>query len=342
MIDDPGQDSFEAEIRGISVVHVGNTAGVASTIANEQRRLGIDSTVLVYNEEKYEFGADEIVQVKPESDDISGKVFALHNIKNRVIEIQKRLDSYDVLHFHFRSAIDIANPLLPRGLDLPIWKAQGKRIVMHFHGSDIRWSGVARLYRMFADEILVSTPDLLEWAPDRAHWAPRPIDTASIDPVYPQPNSGDPIRIVHAPSNREIKGTEHLVQAVSDLQSRGYDIELEVVEDTPHNQALEIYQSADIVVDWVNPDFGLYGLFSIESMALGKPVIATLGDVMKERVPDENPILDTKPEDLSDQLVSLVESRDQLRELGKQGREYVESMHDVRSVVEKYNRAYKS
>ena len=69
------------------------------------------------------------------------------------------------------------------------------------------------------------------------------------------------------------------------------DADLDLVEGLRHDEAFERYKAADIVVDQLNA--GWYGLFAIECMALGKPVVTFLHDeavqtteeALGERVP---------------------------------------------------------
>ena len=95
----------------------------------------------------------------------------------------KRIPAYDRVHFHFSTG-------LPFGLDLPLWRALGKEIIMHYHGSDIRGKGVPILTKLLASKIYVSTPDLLEFAPG-ATWQPAPIDLSAL-PYKPQPERDCP------------------------------------------------------------------------------------------------------------------------------------------------------
>ncbi|MGQ4554919.1 glycosyltransferase [Halobellus sp. GM3] len=323
-----------------SVLHIGNTAGVPSVIAEKQRDLGMESTVVVFNEDPYEFGADRIIQVHPEPKYIPMYLTNCIELFNKMKVIQNIISSFDVIHFHYRSVISYSKFYIPYGLDLPLWKAQGKHIVMHFHGHDIRWKGVPWFYRNFSDAILVATPDLLDWAPDTATWVPTPIDTSSFDPHYPDPNSSKPIKIVHAPTDREIKGTQHIIDAVSTLKFRGYDVELQIVEDTPHSEAIEIYKTADIVIGWMNSDYGIYGMFSKEAMALGKPVVASLSESVKTYLPEGNPVIQANPENLSDCLENLVNCRGELKKYGEKSRKYVKKTHNIDSVVHKFNNSY--
>ena len=82
--------------------------------------------------------------------------------------------------------------------------------------------------------------------------------------------------VVHAPSNRARKGTENVIAACREL-----DVELEIVEGLHHDEARKRYERADIVVDQLNA--GWYGLFAIEAMALGKPVVTALHEDAVER-----------------------------------------------------------
>jgi len=338
-------DSFEflrqeKRLNDISVLHVGNPAGVASIISSEQEKIGMKSDVIVFNKKIYDFKSDEVINTWGNLGGSPKIVNDSLELVKKAIEIQKRISDYDVIHFHYRSVFSVPCPLLPHGMDLPIWSIQNKTVVMHFHGSDIRWKDISWFYREFSDAILVATPDLLHWAPDTATWVPTPIDTSLFDPYYPDSDNSKPIKIVHAPTNRETKGTQHVINAVSILKSRGYDIELQIVEDKPHSEAIDIYKTADIAVGWVNPDFGIYGMFSKEAMALGKPVVASLTQSVKKHLPNSNPIIESDPEDLIDELEYLINHRDQLKDYGKQSREYVENTHDISSVIQDYNRTY--
>ena len=67
--------------------------------------------------------------------------------------------------------------------------------------------------------------------------------------------------VVHAPSNREKKGTADLIEACAQLP-----VDLEIVEGVPHTEARERYARADIVVDQLNA--GWHGVFALEAMRL--------------------------------------------------------------------------
>ena len=58
-------------------------------------------------------------------------------------------------------------------------------------------------------------------------------------------------------------------------------VDLKIVEGLHHDEARRLYEDADIVVDQLNA--GWYGLFAIECMALGKPVVTFLHEEAVER-----------------------------------------------------------
>src|SRR5207253_10131364 len=76
--------------------------------------------------------------------------------------------------------------------------------------------------------------------------------------------------------NRMKKGTGHVIEACEQL-----GLELDIVERVPHEEARARYARADIVVDQLNA--GWHGVFALESMALGKPVVTHLKADVVER-----------------------------------------------------------
>jgi glycosyltransferase involved in cell wall biosynthesis len=153
---------------------------------------------------------------------------------------------------------------------------------------------------------------------------PPGVDLRAFEPAPPS-DRARPV-VLHAPSSRRRKGTEHVIAACERL-----DVELEIVEGLRHDEARERYRRADIVVDQLNA--GWYGLFAIEAMALGKPVLTFLHDEAARRTEEafgiEVPLVRTSTETLADDLRALVDSPADRRRIGAAGRAYVERVHDV-------------
>ena len=114
-------------------------------------------------------------------------------------------------------------------------------------------------------------------------------------------------------------------------------VDLEIVEGLPHDEARERYARADIVVDQLNA--GWHGVFALEAMALGKPVVSHLKPDVVERSAEgygvRVPIVPATKETLADALRPLVEETALRRELGAAGRAYVEQVHDIDRIADR-------
>ena len=302
--------------RPLRVVHCPvNTAGVPWTNVQALRRRGIDASLVVFN--RY--------TLHPEAD----RSLELHGglVRRQLAQwkvLAELLPRTDLFHFTFGLT------LVPQSLQFPILRAFRKRSVMHYLGSDIRGKTPEELaYGKKAGAEIVGSYDAIRWVPE-ATMIPPGIDLAA---VTPEPPSGRrrPV-VVHAPSSRRRKGTDHVVEACEDL-----DVELRIVEGLRHDEALARYRDADIVVDQLNA--GWYGLFAIECMAMGKPVVTFLHDEAARRTEDAYglpvPIVNASSETLRDRLEELVEMGPSARgEIGRASREYVEQVHDLDRVTD--------
>ena len=138
--------------------------------------------------------------------------------------------------------------------------------------------------------------------------------------------------MVHAPSSRTRKGTEHVVAACAEL-----DVGLEIVEGLDHREAFERYRRADIVVDQLNA--GWYGVFAIEAMALGKPVVTFLHEEAVRRTEEafgiEVPIVNATTGTLIEALRPLVASAEKRARVGAASRAYVEEVHDLERMTDR-------
>ena len=177
--------------------------------------------------------------------------------------LARLLPRTDVFHFYFGLT------LVPQSVQFPILGALRKKSVMHYLGSDIRGKSPEELaFGKKAGAEIVGSYDAIRWVPD-AEMIPPGIDVKAIEPSPPT-DRARPV-ILHAPSSRRRKGTEEVIAACA-----GLDADLLLVEGLHHDEAFERYREADIVVDQLNA--GWYGLFAIECMALGKPVVTFLHD----------------------------------------------------------------
>jgi O-antigen/teichoic acid export membrane protein/glycosyltransferase involved in cell wall biosynthesis len=300
----------------LRVVHCPvNTAGVPWQNVEALRRHGVDASLVVF--ERY--------LLHPEADwslDRTGGFFRRQFAQWKAFV--RLLPKTDVFHFYFGLT------LVPKSMQFPILRLLRKKSVLHFLGSDIRGRSPEQLsYTNSADAQIVGSYDAIRWVPD-AHVVPPGIDLSVFEPVAPA--SRERPLIMHAPSNRTRKGTEHVIAACREL-----DVELEIVEGLHHDEARKRYEQADIVVDQLNA--GWYGLFAIEAMALSKPVVTSLHEDAVARTESAFgvtvPLIHATKETLVDTLRPLVDSSEERRRIGAEGRAYVEKVHDRDRVAER-------
>lgn len=300
-----------ARQRPLRVVHCPvNTAGVPWTNVQALRRRGIDATLVVFNRYALHPGADRSLHL--------GTGFLRRQAK-QWLALAELLPRTDVFHFVFGLTV------VPQSLQYPILRAFRKRSVMHYLGSDIRGKTPEELAPgRKAGARIVGSWDAIRWVPD-ATVIPPGVDLAGITPAPPK-DRARPV-VVHAPSSRRRKGTEHVVAACE-----GLDVDLRIVEGLRHDEALELYRDADIVVDQLNA--GWYGLLAIECLALGKPVVTFLHDEARLRTEEaygiEVPLVSVTADTLRDRLAKLVDAGPtEWRRLGEASRAYAERVHDV-------------
>ncbi|WP_435641554.1 glycosyltransferase family 1 protein [Micavibrio aeruginosavorus] len=191
----------------------------------------------------------------------------------------------------------------------------------------------------YAHFIYAVNPDLLKVLPPRSKFIPY----ASVDPRdWMLPNRtwidrAKPLHIVHAPSNRKVKGSDFVIDALNRLEAEGIPFHFTLVEGVSNKEAREIYESADILVDQLLA--GFYGGLAVELMALGCPVISYLREDDLRLLPDpmrrEIPIINATPDTIYDVLKSfLTVRRGDLSVIGARGRNYVEKWHDPRLIAQ--------
>ncbi|MGI9112983.1 MAG: glycosyltransferase family 4 protein [Gaiellaceae bacterium] len=294
-----------------------NTAGVPWTTAEALRRRGVDARLVVFERYKLHPEADWSLEIPNDS-------LLLGRQALQWAAFARLLPRTDVFHFVFGLT------LVPQSFQFPLLRAARKKSVMHYLGSDIRGKTPEQLaFGRKADVQIVGSYDAIRWVPE-AEVIPPGIDLARIAPAPPSERQR-PL-IVHAPSHRGRKGTEHVVAACE-----GLDADLELVEGLHHDEAVERYRAADIVVDQLNA--GWYGLFAIEAMALGKPVVTFLHDEAVRRTEEafgvRVPILSARKETLRERLRPLVASADERRRIGAASRAYVEQVHDLERATDR-------
>lgn len=274
---------------------------------------------------------------------------------------------YDIFQFYFDGGF--LNRTIGKGLEFPLLKLLGKKIIVSAYGADVRTGEITktlgkynccmdckdRLRACICDadkakkniayinryaDVTLSMGDMIEYTPgsrnDIFYWA---INTKKWRYIGVRKDS-NPVTIIHAPNHPHFKGTRFLIDTVKELKEDGYNTELILIEKMDNEKAKKLYESADIIVDQLI--IGWHGNFAVEGMALGKPVVCFI------RKPEEYlpkwiqcPIINANPENLKEELVKLITNPNLRYELGLKGRKYVESVFSLEKVGERMDRIYK-
>jgi glycosyltransferase involved in cell wall biosynthesis len=359
--------SVGSRSRPLRVLHLpALVGGHAAGLARAERALGLDSRTLALHPPPYGYKADEVLF--PPGTRRLGR-------EARRLNALRRLARADVVHFNFGSTLlprwhPDAHPLqrlyarLLEDRDLAWLRRRGTAVFVTYQGDDARQGGarfdailppgyfdprldrskrrsIARVERS-ADGIFALNPDLLDVLPARAEFLPY----ASVDPADWRPAEHRPARVpvvVHAPSDRRVKGTEHVLAAVEAVRAGGLEVELVLVEGMSRDEARRLYERADLFVDQLLT--GWYGGAAVELMALGKPVVAYLDDGDLARVPSDFaaalPIVRADPASVASVLATwLGPRRAELADLGRRSRAFVELHHDPRAIAARLKAAY--
>jgi hypothetical protein len=194
---------------------------------------------------------------------------------------------------------------------------------------------VIRRFARHAHLVYYLNPDLAVGLPDRARFVPYAhVDPRQWEAAGARESAAGAVRILHAPSDREVKGTRHVVEAIAQLRADDLDVELVLVENMTHDDARRAYLHADIAVDQLYA--GWYGGFAVEAMALALPVVAHIRDEDLPGVPEELraqlPIVRATPDTLQAVLRGLL-SPLRREEVAPRSRAFVERWHDPREIA---------
>jgi glycosyltransferase involved in cell wall biosynthesis len=341
----------------VKVLHAPvNIAGQPIMLVNELRRRGVQAALLEYGPgHVFGYETDRLIPLE-----------GRHRLQAQVEALEQVLaEDWDIVHlwmatlfassgtYHLTGRQDYA---YLHAVDLPFLKVRGKRIVYSSTGFDIRredlhatlvpenvfrhgYEPIVRekrhrpyvdYLRDYVDMFLVLDPELREFMP-HARVLPRVIDLEEWDEVGI--SRTDKPLVVHAPSKSVWKGTRYVLQALDELRAEGVPFELELIEGMSQERAAESYRRADVVVDQLL--IGWYGVFAVEAMALGKPVLAYVREDLFDAFTPPIPIATASPATVKDRLRELLTDQDLRLSLAARARPFVEELHDVRKVADR-------
>jgi glycosyltransferase involved in cell wall biosynthesis len=317
-----------------------DVGGQARGLSLAERALGMVSDVVVFGPQRWGYENDvDLHAALPVSLPL--------RMARRARFLLRALDSYDIFHFNFGHTLLQVRQLGRVVDELPLLKRRGKTILMTYQGCDARTfphchcrnpacipetvyrRRAAERFLRYADRVFYLNPDLGALLPAASFLPYANVDPFSVVPVPPELQRNEVV-VAHAPTDRVLKGTDHVIDAVASLRAQGVPVRLELHENLTHVEVLERIRAADIVVDQLV--MGWYGGVAVEAMALAKPVVCFIdedGNPFGERLP----VVRSSPATLAESIRELVLDPQGRREIGLACRRFAEQEHDPRRVA---------
>lgn len=348
-----------------------NIGGHPHGLAQAEKTLGHDSTVLTSHPGPFSYPADRTLSQKQERTTARKLVLKV----KMLAEFLRARSKYDVFHFNAGSSfLHFLRFHLPL-LDVPLYPKSAK-LIFTYNGCDARQRlptaadrplspcacskcgggtcteylddmkrrAIAKMDR-HAHAIFALNPDLLPFLPARARFLPYCLSSwHDLAPLPPRPPDGV-LRLVHAPTDRHIKGTADIVRAVASLRREyGDRVRLTIVENRPNREALARYAEADLLLDQTR--IGWYGGLAVEGMRLGRPVAVYLNPDDLRRIPPAmardaaEAFIAVSRGTLAERLREFVEAPERLNAPRAAALDFVHRWHDPGKVAAQVVEAY--
>ncbi|NLT05437.1 MAG: glycosyltransferase family 4 protein [Solirubrobacterales bacterium] len=318
-------------------------AGVAHNLGQGLRELGHSTETVVWEPSPFGYAHDRVIESVPER-----LRFALGAGRR-----------HDVVHaFGGRSLVPY--------LDLVAARLRRRSTIVQYNGTDARDSAIAaelhpararivdpardrniRAHRraagLIARSAAVQDLELVSYllgSYRTIYVIPFAIDLPTIDAID-RPDapaqSGKPLRVLHAPSNRRVKGSD-LIDAAIAAAGEEAAIEPVTVHGMPHEQTLAAVAHADVVVDQLNSETP--GVLAAEGMALGKPVLVEMDERKLAPFARPTPAVAIDRDTLAARLVALAHDPAERARLGAAGRSYARAVHSPLGAARAATAAY--
>ncbi len=145
-----------------------------------------------------------------------------------------------------------------------------------------------------------------------------------------------PMRVLHAPNHRAIKGSDRIIEAVERVRRQGRHVELTLLERQPNESVRQAMSRCDVVADQLI--IGWYAMFALEGMSMRRAVICNMrADLVALHAaegtqPEEGfPFVQADCTDIARVLEDLHDHPDRIRQAGLRGRAFVERHHSLQA-----------
>ena len=200
------------------------------------------------------------------------------------------------------------------------------------------------IHNLFVESVDGIIPAMIEYAdgyrkhPKIQSTIPLPIDTENI--IYKDNIINSKIHFFHGLNRPFFKGTSIIEEALKRLESKyPNDVKITIAGNMSQKEYLTVLDSVNVVLDQCKSYS--YGMNTLYSLSKGKLVMSgSEPEALEELGIDESkcPILNIQPDvnQIYEQLVLLLEKRNEIRDLGYDSRKFVEKYHDSEIIAKKY------
>lgn len=281
------------------------------------------------------------------------------------------LFKYKCLYFYFDGGI-LAPRKIYRFLEAYIYKAAGIKMVVMGYGSDCfipertpnfyyknaRFQNSSHFHKTYHDKIvwqvrywckhasfIIAGGDSIDYLHywDCARMSILSIDTENLKPRKDfKFHIGERVNIVHAPNHPKLKGSKYIENAISLLEKEGYNIKYCYLNKKTNTEVLDMLANADIVIDQLI--IGCHGMFALEAMAFGKPVITHIRPDLLNAYEEmgciekgEMPLINATQTSIYTVLKDLLDHPETFQEIGARSRAYVEKYHSIEKMGEYFD-----
>jgi hypothetical protein len=137
------------------------------------------------------------------------------------------------------------------------------------------------------------------------------------------------IKVVHAPTNPNLKGTPDIAPIARRLQDEGL-IEYVEISGVPNERMPGVFADADVVLDQFRT--GDYGVGACETMAAGRVVLAHVSEQVRTEVERQAgmplPIPETTIDTVESVLRDIAARREHYQAIARSGPEFVRRLHN--------------
>lgn len=187
----------------------------------------------------------------------------------------------------------------------------------------------------YADAVFSWTTDQISYLTKNTHRFTYAYPDEFFTSNFEKFNDLSQIKIIHAPSNMKIKGTEFVREAIERLHAEGYQFEYTELKKVPNEEVLAALSQSHIAL---NQFLGfLPGVFGIEAMAHGCVMLCSADQNLEPELPagaNEAWVV-TRGDQIYTNLKKLLDNPHELKGQAQRGFEWT-LQHESRSSAQKH------